>query len=131
MYLPSAILKVYYLQHTVVSLPSWLQKWTRKSGKCFHRFPNEEKIKKAWIVATKRKTGPQRGVSMYVEHTFLLLLAILACIHEDFNSMIWTYVFRFKLVLSFCIELGPWPLTGNHSNNPRNSHCTCLLCLQS
>ena len=49
---------------------------------------------------------------------FFSLVTILARVHKV--SMIWMYVFMFKLVLSFCVELGPWPLTGNHSKNLRN-----------
>ena len=91
-----------------------------KSGKFFYHFPTEEKKKEAFIAATKReKIGTQHGVSMYEVHTFLLLVAILACIYEV--SMIWTYVFMFMIVVSFCVEWGPWPLPGIHCNDPQNS----------
>ena len=42
-------------------------------------------------------------------------MSIRARIHNLY--MIKMSVFMFKLVLSFCVKRGPWPLTGKHSDN--------------
>ena len=74
---------------------------------------SKENLERVFIAFLLKKKGnmnsgheaekrPQRGVSVYAMRTFLLLVATLARIYEV--SMIWTYLFMFKLVLSFCVE---------------------------
>ena len=88
-----------------------------KSGKGFYRFPTEEEKKMHGKRPRSGNTAPNVVFPYLQWALFSSLVAMLARINE---VRLWT-VLMFKLVLSSCVELSPWPLTGSHSNNPRNS----------